>query len=446
MTQTINGYELTDIAALLSTPEARNAIIARNLYIGDQLSETTKYLDGPYGIREWRERRYKPFCHNITQDIIDKSGLLFSDGVPTITVTKKSGKIDTTKSNDIFEYIEYDDLAETFAHIDRYNRLLKSSGLVFGFDAEENELTMDVVHAGNSFVVMDNCCKPDMLIRAISGDRIEVTTKDKIYIIEISGHTYSIAGVSDNVFGIIPFAVFHDSSPPVYGGPYNRVDTGLIDFNLSLNKQFTELNYSLEHIQRPTLFVSGASMPEGAIAGPGSIINLDSTVPGQAPTVEYKTPQVDVGAIQAILDAQIKQAASSYSVRIAEDSSVVTSGFSLIVKENANLELRKRRQRQFESGFKEAQEVIKTILAYVGFDLGDASITIGFPAPSLPINEMEQEQIWDMRISSGRATIKDYLMEVKKMTSEEADKKLVELEASKQVQAQTSQPTNIVGA
>ena len=443
MSQTINGYKLTTIVGWLSTEQSRNACLARNLYTGNQLGETQKYFDGPWGITEWRERRYKPFCHNITQDIIDKSGLLFADGVPTITVAKKSGKIDTTKSNDIFNFIKYEDLVEKFTHLDRHTRLLKSAGLVFGFDAAEQELTYDVIHAGNSHIQYDASCNPEMLVRTISEGRVEVTTTDTVYIVDTSSHAPSIAGQSPNVFGLVPVSIFHDVTPPLYGGPYNRVDTGLIDFNLTLNKQFTELNYSLEWIQKPTLFVSGASMPEGAIAGPGGVINLESSTPGVNPVVEYKTPTVQVEAIRAILDANIKQAASSYAVRIEEDNSVVTSGFSLIVKENKNLELRKQRQRAFEAGFKKAQTVIKTILAYVGFDICDATLSIGFPAPSLPINEMEQEQIWSIRIKEGRATVKDYLMEVKKLTADEADKKLIELEASKTVQ-EPVQP--IVGA
>lgn len=444
MSQTINGYELSTIVGWLSTQETRNATLARNLYNGDQLSETQKYLDGKFGIKEWRERGYNPFTHNITQDIIDKSGLLFADGVPTITVTKLSGKIDTTKSNDIFKFISYEDMVEKFSHLDRHTRLLKSAGLVFGFDAEENTIVMDVIHAGNSHIQYNYKSKPDMLVRTITEEKIEVTTVDTIYLIDTATHTPAIVSMEDNVFGIIPIAIFHDLAAPLYGGPYNRVDTGLVNFNLILNKQFTELSYSLEWIQKPTLFVSGARIPEGAIAGPGVIIELEADKPGELVTVEYKTPTVQVEAVQAILDAHIKQAASSYAVRIDEDNAVVTSGFSLIVKENKNLELRKQRQRQFESGFSKAQKVIKSILAYVGFDIGDAALTIGFPAPSLPINEMEQEQIWSIRIKEGRATVKDYLMEVQKLTSEEADKKLIELEATKQVQEQPTQP--IVGA
>ena len=446
MTDTINGYELSTIIGWLNTDQTSAARLARNLYTGNQLVETKKYLDGAWGIEDWRARAYKPFCHNITQDIIDKSGLLFADGVPAISVAKPSGKVDARKSNDIFKFISYESLVEKFSHLDRHTRLLKSAGLVFGFDAEDNTIVMDVIHAGNSHIQYNFKAKPEILVRTISDARIEVTTVEKIYVIDTASHTPAVVSIEDNVFGIIPIAIFHDEFAPMVGGPYNRVDTGLVDFNLTLNKQFTELNYSLEWIQKPTLFISGSEgVPEGSIAGPNTIVLLEASSPGQNPSVEYKCPTVHVESVKAILDANIKQAASLYCVRIEDDNAVVTSGFSLVVKENKNMELRKRRQREFENGFKRAQTVIKTILAYVGFDLGDANLSITFPAPSLPINEMEQEQIWSIRIKEGRASIKDYLMAVQKLTSEEADKKIVELEASKQVHAQEPvQP--IVGA
>ena len=122
--------------------------------------------------------------------------------------------------------------------------------------------------------------------------------------------------------------------------------------------------------------------------------------------------------------------ASAYSVRIDADSSNITSGFQLIVKETGNLELRKERQRPFEHGFKKTFSIISQMLLIAfGVDFSQFEFVIDIPAPSLPVNEKEVEEIWTIRIKEGRATKKDYLIEVRKMTPEEADKKLAEIKS-----------------
>ena len=120
--------------------------------------------------------------------------------------------------------------------------------------------------------------------------------------------------------------------------------------------------------------------------------------------------------------------AGAYSVRLEADTSNITSGFQLVVKENSNLELRKERQRPFEAGFSKMWDVMSRIIKIVhNIDLSQYEFLVNFPTPSLPINEKEVEEIWSIRIDNKRATVKDYLMEVKGMTSDEADKKIIEL-------------------
>ena len=60
-------------------------------------------------------------------------------------------------------------------------------------------------------------------------------------------------------------------------------------------------------------------------------------------------------------------------------------------------------------------------------DLSQYEFLVNFPTPSLPINEKEVEEIWSIRIDNKRATVKDYLMEVKGLSSDEADQKIIEL-------------------
>lgn len=144
--------------------------------------------------------------------------------------------------------------------------------------------------------------------------------------------------------------------------------------------------------------------------------------------IEYRTPDIDVNTINDILTNWANMVAGAYSVRLEADTSNITSGFQLVVKENSNLELRKERQRPFEAGFSKMWDVMSRIIKIVhNIDLSQYEFLVNFPTPSLPINEKEVEEIWSIRIDNKRATVKDYLMEVKGLSSDEADQKIIEL-------------------
>ena len=167
---------------------------------------------------------------------------------------------------------------------------------------------------------------------------------------------------------------------------------------------------------------------EGKKIGPGSVVAFEMDTVDQQIYAEYKNPKIDVDSVFNYINQSVYQMAAQYQVRVEADSSNITSGFQLVVKESGNLDLKRERQRPFEKSFVEMFEVMnKIILVVKGFDFADLVLNTTFPTPALPINELEQEQIWTIKINEGRATIRDYLIEYKRMTPEEADKKMIEL-------------------
>jgi hypothetical protein len=85
----------------------------------------------------------------------------------------------------------------------------------------------------------------------------------------------------------------------------------------------------------------------------------------------------------------------------------------------------------FEAGFKRLFKAIKAVLnTYMPSTFSeDAELFAQFSAPSLPVDQTADEQLWTVRISQGRASRVDYFMEKFGMTREEALAKVAEIDA-----------------
>lgn len=432
MTFMINGREPADLIKLLHNDEAVKAQRARNLYTGEQHEETCKFLSHPqYGIANWRTRGFTPFTRNITAQIIDKSGLVFGDGLPAIALKDATGEVNLDATAALMELLDGYEFTETLQSLDVTLRLLQSVMLLVSICVEEDgtpELDFDILHAGNSYAIYNDSLGVDTLIRITGSKRYEVMTSEKIYQLEERGFSqFVVTSEQDNTFGFIPVCMFHDKNAPIYG-KMHKVDETLSMFNLLLNKALTNLSFSVDWANNATLF-SSVRLPDDFVGGPGTLVEYESA-PGETPKIEYIAPKVDITGINEVLNSWTRMVASAYSVRVEEDSSA-SSGFQLVVKENANLQLRKERQRQMEAGFARMWLVIQKLALFAGKDFTQFTLSMDFPAPSLPINEAEVEDVWEKRIASGRATIKDYLIQVTKLTPEEADQKLLEIRAER---------------
>lgn len=421
------GYEINELVDMLNNDDAVKAQRLRKLYAGEQESETIKYLDSYAGIRDWRNAGYSPKYRNLVEQIISKSGLIFNDGLPTFTLSK-DGVIDDENTSLLLRYINYYDFQSKIKSLDVMTRLLKSSILLIGWDVEDDKFSYEICHHGNSYVIVDAKRNPTLFIHRTGDNTFQVITIDGYYSYREHTGGYELINQQPNTFGIIPIVPFHDRFEPIYGY-LHKVSDELSAFNLSINKKLTELDYSVSWSQSSTLFTNiRMDSLEGKKIGPGSVVAFEMDTVDQQIYAEYKNPSIDVDGVFNYINQSVYQMAAQYQVRVEADSSNITSGFQLVVKESGNLDLKRERQRPFEKSFVEMFEVMnKIILVVKGFDFSDLVLNTTFPTPALPINELEQEQIWTIKINEGRATIRDYLIEYKRMTPEEADKKLIEL-------------------
>ena len=133
----------------------------------------------------------------------------------------------------------------------------------------------------------------------------------------------------------------------------------------------------------------------GLIGGPSRVIQIDTTGVDSA-FVEYKGPEVNLEPIDNMFNKWVADYAADWAVNVKDaNGGTADSGFKLIVEEMPNLELRKKRARMFEAGFKRLFKVVKTILNAnkPGTFSEDAELFAQFSAPALPVDLMEQENI-----------------------------------------------------
>jgi hypothetical protein len=95
-----------------------------------------------------------------------------------------------------------------------------------------------------------------------------------------------------------------------------------------------------------------------------------------------------------------------------------------------NLELRKKRQRMFEQGFKRMYQMMALVMNTVhpGTFSENSEMFVTFTDPVLPVNQKDTEEVWDMRITSKRATRIDYFMQMYGMTRMQAEEKVLEID------------------
>jgi hypothetical protein len=120
----------------------------------------------------------------------------------------------------------------------------------------------------------------------------------------------------------------------------------------------------------------------------------------------------------------IKAIAYDWSVNIrAEGSGHANSGFQIIVEEMDSLQLREKRAQTFQAGFRRLYKILQ--LLYPTLPAGE--LRVRWAPPSLPVNTSEMESMWQLRIAGGRASVLDYLREVKGMDDETAMEKIQEI-------------------
>lgn len=441
----ILGLTLKDWDELLSTKKASAVRKCLNYYDNNIEEEVIRWLSCPNsGRKDWKKRGFIPRFRNLVSPIVDKSGMLFNQACPTFEVYEKN----STDPSEIYSKIittifESSDFEELLIQLDPVLRLLKTCMVLTEWDPIEYKLIDYILHAGNSACVTDKYNKIIGLIYETTDDTYRIYTKDLIYDFVEDNEQYRITSTQINTWGIIPLTVFHDISAP-RTGIYNTPGIDLINANEIYNIHLTDTEFSLRWSKLPTLYTNcrfgagqenievvqewGQALPHltatapAIVGGPDRAIIMDS-IGVDSPFVEYKAPVFDVASADSTVLQWMQNVAQDWSVRLdVVGNGSANSGFQLVVLELPNMNLKQQRQKQYTKSLSHYYDVIKTILNKVhGVILPpDSLLYIEFPEVVLPVNRIEEENIWTIRIDNGRASIIDYLMETEGVTEQEA--------------------------
>lgn len=405
-----------------------------------------------------------PRTRNLTKDVIDKSGMLFSGRPPQIKVFPKgSTEIDENASlaaQDLFESASW---MEFFNNFDSVVRMLKTAFVLAQYDQENNQVIFSMlgqhnaaVHAVNGrvdtliyFTGKDGNVDTYRVWNPVTVFDLHVTNGDEVKLNEVP-----------NPFGMVPVAVFHDTNTP-RDGVWNQIPEDLIEINDIYNLFVSTAEYSGHHALLPTLFTNaqiqgsnglgidpgfrqedygsalGPRMVTGAIGqgfvgGPGEAVAIDAN--GQSVFLDYKGPNPQIEPLDRVVKGWFADFARDWSVTTEDQAGngAADSGFKLVVKEMPNMELRKKRQRMMEAGFKRLYSVLLKISEVYNLGLApDTELFLQFSAPELPVDEKSAEEVWSRKIKEGRATDVDYFMVQHGMSREEAQEKVRQIAEDK---------------
>lgn len=450
----VAGYTATELVELLDSNEAEFAAKALNYYDGKQEQELINVLnDGDKGRKDWKKRGFVPRFRNLTKMIVDKSGLLFKDAVPTLEVRAKgSSVVNEIASEALVNLLDSTEWQEVMINLDTVVRLLKTAILLVQWDSIQQQVVFDILHRANCNVIINPLTKQiEVLVQrtGCSGDveNYRVWTNELIYDLVENREHVTVVNTTPNTYGSIPAVVFYDTNTP-RAGFWVEAARDLINTNELYNLHLTDSEFVISWSKRPSLFtncsldgysdeslevvqVPGSVLPRAvsrspSITGGPDIAIVLGSANGESPFIDYKAPKVDIKPLDDVVQGWIKQTAADWSVRVRADGDAsATSGFQLVVEEVPNLELRQLRSRMFESAFKRFYRVLTAVSQ--GALPENNELFAVFPKPILPVDQKEQEEVWDLRIAGGRATEIDYLIEVKGLTKDEATAKWIEI-------------------
>jgi len=408
-----------------------------------------------------------PRTINVVREIVDKSGMLFSGRAPTLNVYPTGAtelKVDDNASLQLQHLMEKATWIEFFNNFDSTVRLLKTGMVLVQYDAETQEVFFTNLTQANSAVnVVNRQVETLIYFTGAKGDvdTYRIWTKDIVQDLEVTtGGGERVIPVGDNPYGIIPVAVFHDTNVP-RDGFWNHIPEDLLHINDIYNLHITDGEFSIAHAKMQTLYtnatVQGSGVDLGATAivdygsklgpravgvpggdfyagGPGELVGIE-TAGGDSVFLEYKGPAPDIAPLDAAIRGWFRDYARGWSVAIEMEGNgygSADSGFKLVVRELPNLELRRKRQRMFERGFRQLYDVLLKVNQVFNVGLVPNTVLYAeFLPPELPTDEGVTEEIWTQKIKEGRASVLDYFCDQKGYSREEAEVKVKQLAADR---------------
>jgi hypothetical protein len=467
------------------TPEASAAAKLVDFYEGRQLQYVKEALDGKcgYGRREnWQERGYVPRVRNIVKSIVDKSGLLFNKP-PKLSIIPVGET--RTVTDMTFDRIMHEcDYLEFFQNVDVYTRLLKSTIVLqqkyipqerstvngqYQFDPTKGDALMLIpLHRGNSVAKMDITGRHIVELAYLIDDddaeedreegeftyRIITPTEIADFHVEDEKETMISGSLVANADGFVPANFFYDINKPRIKS-WVDCPEDIMSFQELYNLHLTETEFAVAHQKQKTLFVdspiidtdkssntnqmAGLVAPQGhtpggtmyapaaskkTLGGLGRIVTLQSGDNGKDPYAKFDGPTTDLAALDDMIRALIKDLAYDWGVKINVDKEArASSGFQIVAESIDNLNLREQRAQSFRAGLRRFYNLTQKLYP----ELTEGTLWADFAQPSIPINTLEQEQMFQMRIDGNRATLVDYFTQTQEMTEQEAQDKIEEI-------------------
>jgi hypothetical protein len=407
---------------------------------------------------EWQARGFNVQSRNIIKSIVDKSGLLFNN--PPALAIYKPGQTKGLTDETFSEVMDRADWLEKFQNIDVYVRLLKTVvvlqqkyvpterttvGGSYRFDQRAGDaLVLSLLHQGNSVVRTDITGRITELAYLTSEfSTLEPWTyryinADVIQDWKVAEDVETLVKGAVNPDGIVPASPFYDVRQPRKGFWFNTPED-IVAFQDNLNLFLCDIQYAIAHQMQKTLFTdtdiestSSTTTPmipaappghtnagdeqwnqiapaaQRSIGGLGSVVKLTPGMTGISPLVKFDGPDTQLKPLYDILAAQMRDIASDWDVSIkAEGGARANSGFQVIVEEMDNLALREKRGQSFQAGLRRFYDITQTLYP----ELTEGVLKAEFAPPSLPVNRLEQEQVWTYRMQNGFGTPVDYWIE-----------------------------------
>lgn len=412
------------------------------------------------GRQNWKERGFIPMFRNLTKSVVERSGLLYTKGMPTISlvdvVTEEQIDDLTTLYNDYLDNAEFDEFC---MNLDDTVRLLKTVYVLTEYDVQSDSYYFCILHEGNSEVeyvkgtnqidyvaYLTGDDETSFSLRIIDNEFYTDWTIKSITQSSTSSMTAELVSKVDNPYGTVPVSIYHDVKSPRTGRE-NEIDPDLISLNEELNMFMSDIGFASSWSMRKTLFTNASFGDSSAlevatpdsesstypskltnvttqtnrvIAGPDQAVIMD-TRGIDSPFIEYKGPDFNIQQLLDLWKFMIQGIAHDWSVAINFDGmGTANSGFQLVVQEIPNMELRQKRQRMAECGLK---RLVETMIMVHDKIYGQTTMVVPvveFPEYHLPMDPESLDKLWFGRIDKGVATKEDYLVNVLGYTPTEA--------------------------
>jgi hypothetical protein len=471
-----------------NSEEAREASKLVDYYEDEQSKYVKKLLEDKRS--DWDTRGFTIQSRNIVKTIIDKSGLLFN-APPNLLVYPEDSK-DGVQDKTFARVMDRADWIEFFQNVDVYTRLLKTTivlqlkyipderstiGGSYRYDEKAGDaLMLRLLHQGNAVVRNDITGNRITELAYLTSPFSQIEKWTYRYINADAVEDWEVEGAEErrvnsdpNEDGSVPATPFYDVRKPRQGFWFN-VPEDIVSFQDNYNLFLCDIQYATAHQMQKTLFMdthfentdSTGSLtipaaPLGhtdagdeqwravtapakkSIGGLGSIVYLERGITGTTPLVQFDGPTTDLKPLYEILSMQVRDIASDWCVKIkAPGEGSENSGFQVVTNEKDNLALREQRAQSFQAGLRRFYDVTQRLYP----EMQEGTLKAEFAPPALPVNRLEQEQVWQYRLQNNCGTPVDYYMQTESLSEEDAIKKVMrDVEIRKMLAEAMPQPT-----